>query len=311
MEVVFKPADNPSGPLPRNVVGSRLSFILGTEELRRKRSDKKLLIAPSRLTTELADRTLAHAETWGFDVRLVRVDPTPQSVISLLQKFRLCDASEPKDKVYSLLGLAHNPASAQISEIIKPDYDKSDKQVYIEMAWNLIRSETIWQFCLRCRGQRYTNIHGLPSWVPDFSAKPPSQLDIIENVSYWCAAGDLAFSCDLPPAPKIRLPLKCIKVDYVAEVDSRSGSLFVRVAEIALGLPAVYNRTHSYRTGLGKKPGLEAWLPLKTSTAMIQTAIAIVSSVASMEHGARQPNSSGNLTQTGMRESLDHLAASL
>jgi hypothetical protein len=101
--------------------------------------------------------------------------------------------------------------------------------------------------------QHYTKVRGLPSWVPDFSARPPGQLDIIENAPYWCASGGLAFSGDLPPAPGIRLPLKGIKVDRIAEVDSQSGCLFVRVAEIALGLPAIYKQDALIPDRVGKE----------------------------------------------------------
>jgi hypothetical protein len=135
---------------------------------------------------------------------------------------------------------AHSPASTGMSEIIKPDYNKSTKQVYIDMARNLIRSANNLAILSMVQDQHYTNIRGLPSWVPDFSARPPAQLDIVENAPYWCASGGLTFSCDLPPAPGIRLPLKGIKVDRITDVDSQSGRLFVRAAEIALRLPAVY-----------------------------------------------------------------------
>ena len=76
---------------------------------------------------------------------------------------RSLNATDPRDKIYGLLGLATD--SEQLS--ILPDYKKSIIEVYNDTSRKLIATgeTSILSWC-----QQSTRIEGLPSWVPDFAS---------------------------------------------------------------------------------------------------------------------------------------------
>ena len=85
---------------------------------------------------------------------------------------RGCNAADPRDKIYSLLGFTVAlPQPFKTSEIIIPDYKKSVPEIYIEASKViLLSSEDLRLFSLvaeELQGRR----QDLPSWVPDFSVR--------------------------------------------------------------------------------------------------------------------------------------------
>jgi hypothetical protein len=76
-------------------------------------------------------------------------------------------ATEPRDKIYALLGLLdQNPDVA-----IFPDYAKSDAEVYEDTTYYLIRTEWTLDILFDCRTQRTWG--DIPSWIPDLSQIKP------------------------------------------------------------------------------------------------------------------------------------------
>jgi hypothetical protein len=74
------------------------------------------------------------------------------------------DASDPRDKIYSLLGLV----DARERASIKPDYQKTAEQVYVEaMAHLLWQAGSLQPACFFALAG--PNSSKVPSWVPDFS----------------------------------------------------------------------------------------------------------------------------------------------
>lgn len=103
--------------------------------------------------------------------------PDPMTLLDLLARSRRFQATDPRDKIYGLLGLA----SANSGEfVMKPDYTISVRDCYKRAALALItdsRSLEIfnlpaWYFCTGS---------SLPSWVPDFQQSP----DAVEMGSSW------------------------------------------------------------------------------------------------------------------------------
>ncbi|CAH0030156.1 unnamed protein product [Clonostachys rhizophaga] len=69
-------------------------------------------------------------------------------------------ATDPRDKIYALLGLAWDSDSLGII----PDYKKSIQDIYTEVVGKVIAKHDL-SLLLNCK---YNPSSGLPSWVPDF-----------------------------------------------------------------------------------------------------------------------------------------------
>ena len=83
-----------------------------------------------------------------------------RSLDFLLQDSFGFEATDPRDKIYSLLGLLHETDRVALT----PDYSKSVRQVYIEIARHVLR-KNINMLCLNTNSP----FHDLPSWVSDWS----------------------------------------------------------------------------------------------------------------------------------------------
>jgi len=88
----------------------------------------------------------------------------------------ILEATDPRDKVYGLLGLAADRNELEEFGIL-PDYSKSCQDVYISVAATLLRQGHISALSL---GQFPKFQLGLPSWVPDWS-KPLG--DTLQGIS--------------------------------------------------------------------------------------------------------------------------------
>ena len=87
------------------------------------------------------------------------------SLLDLLFTFRECQASDLRDKIFALVGLADGQTIAACT----PDYSKDVSEIYRNLASHLIiteRNPDILTFCVApTEGQSLS----LPSWVPDWS----------------------------------------------------------------------------------------------------------------------------------------------
>ncbi|KAL9066322.1 MAG: hypothetical protein Q9161_007614 [Pseudevernia consocians] len=89
-------------------------------------------------------------------------------LVELLGRFRKSRASDPRDKIYSLLGLAND-----IDQTLTPDYSKSDNDVYLDYAYHLVQTGNAMEMLLHAgiaQDREKTEVAStLPSWVPDWS----------------------------------------------------------------------------------------------------------------------------------------------
>jgi hypothetical protein len=81
--------------------------------------------------------------------------------------------SDPRDKVFGLLGLRYNveetlPRPAEL--LLQVDYNKSVQQVYQDAAEYIILSQQDLEICY-AQPLTSKNVQGLPSWVPDWSVR--------------------------------------------------------------------------------------------------------------------------------------------
>ena len=87
------------------------------------------------------------------------------SLLYLLSAFRSCEASDPRDKIFALVGIADQQTIAPCT----PDYSKDVSEIYRDLASHLIiteRNADILAFCVAPHQGQYVP---LPSWVPDWS----------------------------------------------------------------------------------------------------------------------------------------------
>lgn len=103
-------------------------------------------------------------KTTVIAIHNIRQDSSPISPVSdletLLKRTMTFHATDPRDKVFALLGLAHE----MDRESIIPDYSKSVMEVYTELAIHLL-SKNINMIYFNTNSPA----HDLPSWVPDWS----------------------------------------------------------------------------------------------------------------------------------------------
>ena len=84
------------------------------------------------------------------------------SLLDLLEQARDTYSSDPRDKVYALLSLAHNCT-------LRADYSRKIEDVYCDVAIACLRDGNL--DILRSAGDSvWNNIRHLPSWVPDWSS---------------------------------------------------------------------------------------------------------------------------------------------
>ncbi|EXA34679.1 hypothetical protein FOVG_14097 [Fusarium oxysporum f. sp. pisi HDV247] len=84
--------------------------------------------------------------------------------LNLIEDTRNCNASDPRDKIFALLGLWKKP--------LEPDYTLSPQAVYTGLASTLITDES-WEVVAQLldMATHGRSMLGLPSWVPDWSEK--------------------------------------------------------------------------------------------------------------------------------------------
>ncbi|KAL9036236.1 MAG: hypothetical protein Q9180_004415 [Flavoplaca navasiana] len=85
-------------------------------------------------------------------------------LLRLLTQFRHCEATNPKDKVYALLGMASDmPDDADF----KPNYAKPVAEVYQDLVEFIVTKDRNLDILRACEISGPE--HDLPSWVPDWS----------------------------------------------------------------------------------------------------------------------------------------------
>ncbi|KAE8354715.1 heterokaryon incompatibility protein-domain-containing protein [Aspergillus coremiiformis] len=105
------------------------------------------------------------------------------TLLQLLRQFSGREATDSRDRVYALLGLAKDGPS------IEPIYSISESQAFIDTTLDIIsRSEGLDGLA---GDLALKNNHALPSWVPDWSSVLHSLVrSRVENVRHYAACGD-------------------------------------------------------------------------------------------------------------------------
>lgn len=145
-----------------------------------------------------------------------------KELLAILRARRGLGATDQRDLIYAHLGLM----SPKIRQAIKVDYGKSCRDLYKEVAVQLL----IWlpfldMIALSGSSKQSSKVRGLPSWVPDWSMQlPPAEEEIRLQLS-----------------PKNPLPKNMFVSDYrILHTDSDFITLSnIRLTSVALILPDI------------------------------------------------------------------------
>ncbi|MCJ1250485.1 hypothetical protein MMC30_007713 [Trapelia coarctata] len=152
---------------------------------------------------------LRMSEEFDYDNvnRLVRLGLTrmafqqgwPQSLFMLLLRHCTSLTTDPRDKIYSFMGMAANAGTTgyvgREGLEVKPDYNTSVEDVYRDLAMRMLSRERTLAILYVPRDPNSTTKLNLPSWVPDLSAstETASLLGVEHNFKHtvlYQAAGD-------------------------------------------------------------------------------------------------------------------------
>ena len=104
---------------------------------------------------------------------------------TLLYGYRRCLASDPRDKVFALVGIAGGQDAAAYT----PDYSKDVLEVYRDLAIRLIIAEQNPDALVHCAYIVGSKSPLLPSWVPDWSQTLSTNCSPMLNPGTYNAAG--------------------------------------------------------------------------------------------------------------------------
>ncbi|KAH6706417.1 heterokaryon incompatibility protein-domain-containing protein [Leptodontidium sp. MPI-SDFR-AT-0119] len=109
-------------------------------------------------TIHLRDHTVENVFNEELGMQGIRFHRRPLRLLSILSNFRDLEATDPRDKILAFLNLAEDDLG------LAPDYYANARDVFTEAAKAMIRKRL-------GLARLPVLIQGLPSWVPDFSAR--------------------------------------------------------------------------------------------------------------------------------------------
>ncbi|ERF72755.1 hypothetical protein EPUS_04808 [Endocarpon pusillum Z07020] len=145
-----------------------------------------------------------------------------QRLLDLLLQHRNCGASDSRDKVFALCGLARDAGADGLD--VQTDYRLDTAEVYRDLAIKILKQSADLALLSVPRPSTSSNVAGLPSWVPDWSLSSHSTSFRARDFS-----GDYLFrskaSKDTIPDPKFSsdgrlLAMNGMVVDRIIKVGS-------------------------------------------------------------------------------------------
>jgi hypothetical protein len=119
-------------------------------------------------------------------------DDSERHLFGLLSEARSFYATDDRDKVYGILGLASDVDSLSLF----PDYSKDVSEVYIGVVKSWIQRDQNLDILSAVEDHRYRIRPGLPCWVPDWEVHGPSSpFSAHPDFALMRAAGDSQATC--------------------------------------------------------------------------------------------------------------------
>ncbi|KAB8267889.1 heterokaryon incompatibility protein-domain-containing protein [Aspergillus minisclerotigenes] len=187
------------------VIASRIMILYGS------------MIAPWEMFVQAANRVLGNSQMQisslavndtkillEFSRRILSIEsirarwqsPEQITLLQLLHQFSGREATDPRDKVYALLGLAKDKPT------VEPNYAASERDVFVGTALDIIsRSKSLdvltGDFTMK-------NNHALPSWVPDWSSPFEASIQSrVESVKHYTACNNSTMYVQLEASEEV------------------------------------------------------------------------------------------------------------
>ena len=173
-----------------------------------------------------------------------------RALLYALIRARRFQCSDPRDKVYALLGLGADNTKGKPR--LQPVYgDRSVVDTYVSTAIQILEDADDLLLLAHAEGQDFQMIEGLPSWVPDWSCVRGLGLGIV-GYTRFTAAGNLPRSLKLDES-NMSLALRGLRLDQVVQVGesedealiNRKPAYFPGWISILSALPLVYHNGQS------------------------------------------------------------------
>lgn len=226
------------------------AFVAGVRKIRERLGMEVVQFTPessSKDNTD-ADNALeydgAYTVPTGTIAQIAPVnEPGTVSLVSLLSMFRSCGATNPRDKVFALLGIiSRSRSTLGGADTIRPDYTLPVQEIYVATTESILQYSGDLRILSHIQDPSLTCISGLPSWVPDLSVDPKrSEFDNPQEI--FSASGKLREPV-LARKVATTLTVEGFLVDNVACVAALEGCYFIRTAAVAFGLPKWYSSNH-------------------------------------------------------------------
>ncbi|KAH6888500.1 heterokaryon incompatibility protein-domain-containing protein [Thelonectria olida] len=163
-----------------------------------------------------------------------------------LIRFRRFQATDPRDKVDALLGIAKDSVRGKIR--FNPTYEKSTEEIYTQAAIQILEDSDDLLLLAHAEGETFRQHRSLPSWVPDWSCERVTGLGVTGYRRY-SAAGDLQRSLVIHERAK-SLVVKGIRLDDIVfagenKQDVLSGKPCPKWLIIWNAMPKVYHTGQS------------------------------------------------------------------
>jgi hypothetical protein len=119
----------------------------------------------------------------------------------LVEIYRTCKASDPRDKIFALVGLAADEGNTACI----PDYSKDVLEVYRDLASYYIVEKRCVNVLTGCKLSDRVEHLLLPSWVPDWSCHTDINASPYTSPSAYRASADCPFSGTVGKDPNVLL----------------------------------------------------------------------------------------------------------
>ncbi|RYP61078.1 hypothetical protein DL771_010254 [Monosporascus sp. 5C6A] len=170
------------------------------------------------------------------------------TLLHTLIQARNFKATDPRDKVYSLLGLVHEYARDKLGLI--PSYTQAPADAYTRAAIQILEDSDDLLLLSCVEGEKFQrkDTRPLPSWVPDWSSEEPTGL---RRTGYerYLASGSLKQRPNIDRRT-LTLSLKGLRLDHLTMVgetkqDVQRGEPFPKWLEILESLETRYGRARA------------------------------------------------------------------
>ncbi|KAF5546940.1 heterokaryon incompatibility (het-6OR allele) [Fusarium mexicanum] len=190
--------------------------------------------------THLIDHDIVESFDEELGMTGFRFERRKLHLLSVLSDFRELEATDPRDKIFAFLNLAEDGLGLQ------PDYSADVKKVFIQATKTMIDKRIGSHLAVLSHVQDLadTRIQGLPSWVPDFSARLGRvPFDQGGHDDRFCAGTHQDIDYDdwvIHIDPDDMLSVRGIKVDTVSMSTELNQDPVIQALRLVLHSPAEY-----------------------------------------------------------------------